>query len=75
MSSITTSEHLVNGIKKIYANADGFRNARLEEAYNNLISQEDNHINIAKQSLKMFGFKNLLKTEKVNDTTFVHEVE
>lgn len=74
-STVTTSEHDVNGIKKTYVNADGYRSARLEEAYNNSISQEENHIKMAKQAMKMFGFSKILKTTKENDTTYVHDVE
>lgn len=70
--TITTSEHFCNGVKKIYANAEGFGTARLEDVYNNDMSQEDNHVKVANETKKIFGFSKIDRTEKVNDSSFIH---
>lgn len=73
-SKITTSEHNINGTIKIYVNADGYGSGRLEEAYNNSKSQEENHVNLVNQSMKIFGFSKILSFHKDSKTTYIFDV-
>lgn len=74
-SLVTTSEHNINSVKKIYVNADGYSSGRLEEAYNNSITQEENHINMVNQAKNIFGFSQILSTERKDKNTFIHHVK